>query len=73
MDLASPGNCHDEDETREAGNLPGELTSFVGRRLAADEVKRALSAARLVTLTGVGGVGKSRLAVHVAYELDGFP
>ncbi len=54
---------------REAGNLPGELTSFVGRRLAADEVKRALSAARLVTLTGVGGVGKSRLAVHVAYEL----
>ena len=54
---------------REAGNLPGELTSFVGRRLAADEVKRALSASRLVTLTGVGGVGKSRLAVHVAYEL----
>jgi predicted ATPase len=54
---------------REVGNLPGDLTSFVGRRQAAAEVKRALSASRLVTLTGVGGLGKSRLAVHVAYEL----
>jgi predicted ATPase/DNA-binding CsgD family transcriptional regulator len=54
---------------REVGNLPGDLTSFVGRRQAAAEVKRALSASRLVTLTGVGGVGKSRLSLRVAYEL----
>jgi predicted ATPase len=54
---------------REVGNLPGDQTSFVGRRQAVAEVKRALSASRLVTLTGVGGVGKSRLAVHVAHEL----
>src|SRR6185503_19583086 len=50
---------------RPAGNLPADVTRFVGRRQAVAEVKRALSAARLVTLTGVGRVGKSRLAVHV--------
>jgi predicted ATPase/DNA-binding CsgD family transcriptional regulator len=42
------------------------MTSFVGRRNATTEVKRALEQARLVTLTGMGGVGKSRLALHVA-------
>ncbi|WP_158849590.1 ATP-binding protein [Saccharothrix deserti] len=50
---------------RVAGNLPPDVTSFVGRRQVIAEVKRVLSAARLVTLTGVGGVGKSRLAVQV--------
>ncbi|SMD27503.1 ATP-binding protein [Kibdelosporangium aridum] len=50
---------------RVAGNVPADVTRFVGRRQATAEVKRVLSAARLVTLTGVGGVGKSRLAVHV--------
>ncbi|MGY4784356.1 ATP-binding protein [Rhodococcus opacus] len=43
-----------------------ELTSFVGRRRELTEAKRLLSLARLVTLTGVGGVGKTRLAVRVA-------
>src|SRR5215216_5941501 len=47
---------------RTLGNIPLELTSFVGRRSALSEVKKALSAARLVTLTGIGGVGKTRLA-----------
>src|ERR1700737_3530452 len=47
-------------------SLPADVTSFVGRREARAEVKRALSASRLVTLTGVGGVGKTRLALHVA-------
>jgi predicted ATPase/DNA-binding CsgD family transcriptional regulator len=51
------------------GRLPSEVTSFVGRRKATAELKRALSDSRLVTLTGVGGVGKSRLAVHVAQSL----
>lgn len=51
------------------GNLPAEVTSFVGRREATASVKRALSEARLVTLAGVGGVGKSRLALHVAREI----
>ncbi|WP_407107565.1 protein kinase domain-containing protein [Rhodococcus aetherivorans] len=48
------------------GNLPLELSSFVGRRAEMTGVKNRLSASRLVTLTGIGGVGKSRLALHVA-------
>ncbi|WP_084598929.1 ATP-binding protein [Actinoplanes subtropicus] len=53
----------------EIGNLPTELTSFVGRRHDVAEVKRLLPAARLVTVTGVGGVGKTRLALRVARQL----
>ena len=48
------------------GNLPAELTSFVGRRSELGEIKRALSSSRLVTLVGPGGVGKTRLALHSA-------
>ncbi|MEQ7008575.1 LuxR C-terminal-related transcriptional regulator [Actinopolymorpha sp. B17G11] len=55
--------------TRELGGLPVEVTSFVGRREAAAGVKHALARSRLVTLTGVGGVGKSRLALRVGRTL----
>src|ERR1044072_2065905 len=55
---------------RQAGNLPAELTSFVGRRHELTETKRLLSAGRMVTLTGVGGVGKTRLALRVAAEMS---
>jgi predicted ATPase/DNA-binding CsgD family transcriptional regulator len=51
------------------GTLPVEMTTFVGRRREIAEVKDAVAASRLVTLTGVGGVGKSRLALHVGMEL----
>lgn len=51
------------------GNLSAEVTSFVGRRREVGEVKRALAESRLVTLTGVGGTGKTRLAVRVAGDL----
>jgi AAA+ ATPase superfamily predicted ATPase len=51
---------------RTTGNLPIAVTSFVGRRREIDEVRRRLSEARLVTLTGPGGVGKPRLAIEVA-------
>ncbi len=54
---------------RRVGNLPAEVTSFVGRRREVAEVKRVLSSARHVTLTGVGGVGKTRLALRVAADL----
>ncbi|MBT2266079.1 protein kinase [Rhodococcus erythropolis] len=47
-------------------DLPLELTSFVGRRPELGEAKRLLSISRLVTLTGPGGVGKTRLAMRVA-------
>jgi class 3 adenylate cyclase len=50
-------------------NLPIQLTSFIGRAREIAEVKRLLGAARLVTLTGSGGAGKTRLALQVAAEL----
>jgi predicted ATPase len=51
------------------GNIPVELTSFIGRRAELAELKKLLSTSRLVTLTGLGGVGKTRLALRVAGEL----
>ncbi|WP_188190107.1 ATP-binding protein [Nonomuraea sp. SYSU D8015] len=53
----------------QAGNLPSELTSLVGRRTELDEIRRACRRSRLVTLTGVGGVGKTRLALRTAADL----
>jgi AAA domain len=47
-------------------NLPAELTSFVGRELECIDVSRRLEHARLLTIVGVGGVGKTRLALCVA-------
>ena len=55
--------------TRLAGNLPAEATSFIGRRRELTELRRKLSAARLVSLVGPGGVGKSRLAIRAATDL----
>ncbi|HLV80471.1 MAG TPA: tetratricopeptide repeat protein, partial [Chthonomonadaceae bacterium] len=54
-------------------NLPLALSSFIGREHEQAEVRALLEAARLVTLTGTGGVGKTRLALAVAAELaEGF-
>ena len=56
------------------GNLRPHTTSLIGRDSEVAEVQAALKAHRLVTLTGVGGVGKTRLAVEVAARLaDEFP
>src|SRR5215210_5293328 len=46
--------------------LPSQLTPFVGRERVLEEVEDLLAATRLLTLTGVGGVGKTRLAIEVA-------
>ncbi len=51
------------------GNLPGELGSFVGRGRELREVRRLLAEARLVTLTGMGGTGKTRLALRATQEM----
>lgn len=57
-----------------AGNLPVHLSSFVGREAEIDEVRRMLYARRLVTLSGPGGCGKTRLALEVANSVVGrFP
>ncbi len=47
-------------------NLPAELSSFIGRELQLTEIDSLLGTSRLVTLTGTGGVGKTRLALRVA-------
>jgi predicted ATPase len=50
-------------------NLPLRLTSFIGREQEVREVKELISNFRLVTLTGSGGVGKTRLALEVGSDL----
>jgi predicted ATPase/class 3 adenylate cyclase len=55
-------------------NLPTQLTSFVGRERELGEAGRLLAANRLVTLTGPGGTGKTRLSLQVAADAaDAFP
>jgi len=54
--------------------MPAEATSFIGRRRELTEARKKLTAARLVTLAGPGGVGKTRLAIRIATDLGrGFP
>src|SRR5260370_41357590 len=55
---------------RAANNLPADLTSFVARRPEAAQIRQLLSTSRLVALVGVGGVGKTRLAVHAARDVQ---
>ena len=55
---------------RHLSNLPAEVTSFVGRRQELREVKRLLTTTRLLTLTGSGGAGKTKLALRAATEMS---
>jgi len=53
-------------------NLPVQLTSFVGRERELEELKNLIENTRLVTLTGAGGSGKTRMALQVAAEVIGY-
>ena len=55
---------------RVRGNLPAQLTTYVGRRADIANIKNLITKNRLVTLTGAGGIGKTRLALQVADELQ---
>jgi predicted ATPase/class 3 adenylate cyclase len=50
-------------------NLPAQATSFIGRESEIAALRHALDSSRLVTITGTGGVGKTRLAIHLAADL----
>ncbi len=52
-----------------ANNLPAQLSSFVGREVELSQIRAVVETSRLVTLTGPGGSGKTRLALQVAAEL----
>ncbi|MGH9008822.1 MAG: BTAD domain-containing putative transcriptional regulator, partial [Acidimicrobiia bacterium] len=55
-------------------NLPVAVTSFIGRHRELDELKKLLAISRLLTLTGVGGAGKTRLGLRLAADVrDRFP
>ena len=61
-------------DARPPNNLPHQLTSFIGREREIEEVRRLLMSSRLLTLTGAGGSGKTRLALEVASGLlDSYP
>ena len=70
--LDQPGQAHTPAAI--PNNLPLQLSTFVGRQRELDKVKSLLAASRLVTLTGPGGSGKTRLALQAAASLlDQFP
>jgi len=63
--IASP-----QEKTAVAGNLPAQLTSYVGREKEIGEIKELLKNNRFMVLTGAGGSGKTRLALKVGDELQ---
>ena len=76
VQLCHPDLCNDfpplrARETVVAQHLPVQFTSFVGREAEINDVQQILAENRFVTLTGAGGVGKTRLAVQVAAGIAG--
>lgn len=74
VQLCHPDLCNEfpplrTSNTVAAPHFPVQLTSFVGRDAAIEQVSTLLSDSRLVTLTGAGGVGKTRLAIHLATHM----
>lgn len=65
------GANHHENSKSIPNNLPLQLTSFIGREQVMARIKDLLSTTRLLSLTGAGGTGKTRLALEVASDLLG--
>jgi len=71
LDLLDPEySLQPQEKTLLAGNLPTQLTSYIGREKEIGEIKELLENNRLVVLTGAGGSGKTRLALKVGEELQ---
>ena len=68
-DIPHPSNATQSFASAHPNNVPARVSSFVGRKRETEEVKRLLARNRLVTLVGIGGVGKTRVALHVAAEV----
>jgi predicted ATPase/DNA-binding NarL/FixJ family response regulator len=58
------------ERTRQSGNLQTALTSFIGRRREVARARALLPSCRVLTLTGTGGVGKTRLALQIAASVQ---
>ena len=76
VQLCHPDLCNEFPPLRTMKNvavqhLPNALTSFVGREAELTQIHEILSGNRLVTLTGAGGAGKTRLAIQIAGQLSG--
>jgi predicted ATPase/DNA-binding CsgD family transcriptional regulator len=67
--VAGPTLYFGDAPVKAAGNLPGQLTSFVGRQAIIATTCRRLQADRLVSLVGPGGCGKTRLAIEIGREV----
>src|SRR5215216_4529403 len=64
-----PERSVDSFSSKPRTNLPASLTSFIGREKELDEITKLIANNRLVTLTGAGGIGKTRLSIQVASGL----
>jgi len=71
MTLQNAPDSHADDDPPAATNLPVEPNDFVGRERDVADLRDLLESVRAVTLCGPGGIGKTRLAVHVAQSLLG--
>jgi len=68
--VAAPTDLRDSaSASRPRSNLPEPLTSFIGRERELVQMKRLLPSKRLLTIVGVGGIGKTRLALQAAAEV----
>jgi predicted ATPase/DNA-binding winged helix-turn-helix (wHTH) protein len=69
--MRAAGDVGSEASERARSNLPEAQTSFIGRERDLVEIKRLLAAKRLITIVGIGGIGKTRLALQAAAEVVG--